>query len=91
MQDREAFMRRAHENGNPQRPTVIGNGEQGLDSRNIADAYAQAAVLLIDFRHPIGIYGLLYAHPDSMLIYVEEQQLLESWTLFNGQFRGDSY
>jgi len=90
MQNREAFVRRAHENGNPHRPALIGNCEQGLDSRDVANANAQAAVLLIDFGHPIGIDGLLNSHPDPMLVYVEKQQLLERRALLNGQFRGDS-
>ena len=90
MQDREAFMRRAHENGNPDRPAFVGNGEQGLDSGDLADAYAQAAVLLIDLGYSIGVYGLLNAHPYAMLVYVEKQQLLQRGTLLNGQFRCDS-
>jgi len=90
MQDREAFMCRAHENGNPDRPALVGNGEQGLDSRDVADAYAQAAVLLIDLGHSVCVYGLLNAHPYAMLVYVEKQQLLEGRTLLNGQFRCDT-
>jgi len=70
--------------------SLIGNGEQGLNSLDVANAYAQAAVLLVDLGHPIGVYGLLNTHPYSMLIYVEKQQLLESWALRNDQFRGDT-
>jgi hypothetical protein len=90
MQDRESLMRRAHENGNPQRTAFIGDGEQGLNSLDVADAYAQAAVLRVDFGHSIGVDGLLNAHPYSVLIYVEKQQLLQGGTLLNGQFRGDT-
>jgi len=61
-----------------------------LNSLDVANADAQAAVLLVDLGHPIGVYGLLNTHPYSMLIYVEKQQLLESWALRNDQFRGDT-
>ena len=61
MQNREALVRRAYENGNPDRPAVVGNGEQSLHAGDIAHTHAQAAVLFIDFRHPIGIDGLLNA------------------------------
>src|SRR5208283_2303207 len=90
MQHREAFMRGAHEYGNADRPALGGNGEQGLDSLDVANAYAQSAVLLIDLGHPIGVYGLLNAHPYPMLVYVEKQQLLEGGTLLNRQFRRDA-
>jgi hypothetical protein len=55
-----------------------------LDSFNVADTDPQGAVLLIDFRHTIGIDGLLDADPHSMLIHVEKQQLLQGWTLLRG-------
>jgi hypothetical protein len=83
-------MRRTHENGNPHRPALIGNREQGLNSLDVADADAQAAILLVDLGHPIGVYGLLNTHPYSMLIYVEKQQLFQGRTLRNGQFGGDT-
>jgi hypothetical protein len=57
-----------------------------LNSLDVANAHAQAAVLLVDLGDPIGVYGLLNTHPYPMLIYVEEQQLLERWALRNGQF-----
>src|SRR5260221_8927430 len=45
MQHRESFMGRSNENRDPDGSAVIGNREQGLHAGNVADAYAQAAVL----------------------------------------------
>ena len=84
MQYGKALVRRAHENGDSHRPALVRNREQGLDAFNVADADPQVAVLLIDFRHAIGVDGLLDADPDSMLIHVEKQQLLQGWTLLRG-------
>ena len=81
MQNRKALMGRAHENGDAHRPSRVGNREQGLDSLDVADADSQTTVLLIDFRHPIGIDGLLNADAYAMLVDVEKQQLLQGWTL----------
>jgi hypothetical protein len=84
MQYGKALVRRAHENGDSHGPAPVRNREQGLDSFDVADTHTQAAVLLIDFRHAIGVDGLLDADPDSMLIHVEKQQLLQGWTLLRG-------
>ncbi len=81
MQNSKALVRGANENGDAQRPSFVGNREQSLDSGDVADAHPQAAVLLIDFRHPVGVDGLLNAHSYTMLVYVEKQQLLQGWTL----------
>ena len=81
MQDREPFMCRADKNRNPDGAAFVGNGEQGLHAGDIADADAQAAILLIDFGHPVGIDRLLNAHSNTMLIDVEEKQLFEGWSL----------
>src|SRR5258708_2126114 len=77
MQHGEAFMRRAHENGNAQRSSQVGYREQRLHSRNVAHTDPQAAVMLIDFRHSIGLYRLLDPDAHAMLVDVEEQQLLQ--------------
>ncbi len=81
MQNSKSLVRGTHENGDAHRPAVVGNREQGLDSLDVADADPQAAVLLIDFRHAIGIDGLLNTDSYAMLVYVEKQQLLQGWTL----------
>jgi len=81
MQNNKALMRGTHEYSHAHRPPLIGNREKGLDSVDVAYADAQAAVLLIDFRHPIGIDGLLNADSYTMLIYVEKQQLFQRWTV----------
>jgi len=81
MQYGKALVRRAHENGDSHRPALIRNREQGLDAFYVADTHPQAAVLLIDFRHAIGVDGLLDPDPNTMLIHVEKQQLLQGRTL----------
>jgi len=81
MQYGKALVRRAHENGDSHRPAFVRNREQCLHSLDVADPHPQAAVLLIDFRHAVGVDGLLDADPYSMLIYIEEQQLLQGRTL----------
>ena len=82
MQHRESFMRRSNENRDPDGPAFIGNREQGLHSGNVAYADAQAAVLLIDLGHTVGVDRLLNPHSYTMLIHVEKQQLFQGWTLF---------
>jgi hypothetical protein len=52
-----------------------------LDSCNVADPDPQAPILLINFRNAVGIDGLLNTDSYSMLVYIEEQQLLQGWTL----------
>jgi hypothetical protein len=89
MQHRKPFMRRAHENGNADRTSQLGNGEEGLHSRNVADANSQPAIKFVDFRDAIGIYGLLNSGSYPMLVYIEEQQLLERCTLLSRQVRCD--
>ena len=86
MQNREAFMRGANENGDAHRPAQIGNCEQGLHSGDIAHADAQAAVMLVDLRHPIGLDGLLDSDPHAMLVDVEEQQLFQRGRWSTGNF-----
>jgi len=81
MQNSKALVRGTNENGDAHRPSFVGNREQGLDSVDVADTDPQTAVLLIDFRHAIGIDGLLNADSYAMLVYVEKQQLLQGWTL----------
>jgi len=81
MQHRESFMGRSNENRDPDRPAVVGNSKQGLHSGNVAYADAQAAVLLIDLGHPVGVDRLLNTHPYTMLVDVEKQQLFQGWTL----------
>ena len=80
-------MRRADEYGDAHRSSRLGNREQGLDSGYVADAHAQAAVLLIDFRHTIGIDGLLNADSYTVLVYIEKQQLLQGLTLIRSELR----
>jgi hypothetical protein len=82
MQNREAFMRGSYENRHPDGPAFVGNGEEGLHSRNVAHADAQSAVFLVDFRHAVRVDRLLDANSYTMLVDVEEQQLLKGWTLF---------
>ena len=84
MQYGKALVRRAHENGDSHRPALVRNREQSLDPFYVADTDPQAAVLLIDFRHAIGVDGLLDADPHAMLIHIEKQQLLQGWTLLRG-------
>ncbi len=81
MQHRESFMCRSNENRNCHRAAFVGNGEKGLHAGNIADTDTQAAVLLIDFGHPVGVDRLLDAHPYTVLVDVEKQQLFQGWTL----------
>jgi hypothetical protein len=81
MQNRKALVRGTNEYGDAYRPSLVGNCEQGLDSGDIADTDPQAAVLLIDFRHAIGIDGLLDTDSYTVLVYIEKQQLFEGWTL----------
>ena len=81
MQDREAFMRRPDKNRNPDGAAFVGNGEQGLYAGDIADADAQAAILLIDFGDPVGIDRLLNADAYTVLVEVEKQQLFQGCTL----------
>jgi hypothetical protein len=81
MQNSKALVRGTNENGDADRPSLVGNREQGLDSGDVADTNPKAAVLLIDFRYAIGIDGLLNADSYAMLVYVEKQQLLQGWTL----------
>jgi hypothetical protein len=84
MHYREALVRRAHENGDSDRPALIRNCEERLDAFYVADTDPQAAVLLVDFGHAIGVDGLLDADADTMLVNVEKQQLLQGWTLLRG-------
>lgn len=84
MQYGKALLRRAHENGDPHGPAAVRNREQGLDAFDVSHSDPQAAVLLIDFGYAIGVDGLLDADPDTVLIYVEKQQLLQGWTLLDG-------
>ena len=81
MQDREPFMCRPDKNRNPDGAAFVGNGEQGLHAGDIADADAQAAILLIDFGDPVGIDRLLNADAYTVLVEVEKQQLFKGWTL----------
>jgi len=81
MQNSKALVCGANENGDAHRLSFVGNREQGLNSGDVADTDPQAAVLLINFRHAIGVDGLLNADSYAMLVYVEKQQLLQSWTL----------
>jgi hypothetical protein len=82
MQNREPFVCGPHENCHPDGPTFVGNGEKGLHARNVAHADAQSAILLVDFGHAVRVDRLLDADPYTMLVDVEEQQLLKGWTLF---------
>jgi hypothetical protein len=84
MQNRKPFMRGSYENCHPDGPTLVGNGEQGLHSRNVAHADAQPAIFLVDFGYAVRIDRLLDADSYTMLVDVEEQQLLKRWTLFRG-------
>ena len=81
MQHRESFVRRSNENRDPHGSAFIGNRKQSLYAGNVADAHAQAAVLLIDLGHPVGVDRLLNAHSYTMLVDVEEQQLFKGWSL----------
>ena len=81
MQNSEALVRGANKNGDAHRPSFVGNREQRLHSGDVADTDPQAAVLLVDFRHPIGVDGLLNTDPYTMLVYIEKQQLFQGWTL----------
>ena len=87
MQYRESFMRRTHEDGNAHRPSQVGYREQSLHPRDIADSNAQTAVLFIDLRHSISLYGLLDSDPHTMLVYIEEKQLFKCSALLYRQFR----
>lgn len=81
MQNSKTLVRRTHENGDTDRPSFLGNGEESLNAGDVADTDPQAAVLLVDFRHSIGIDRLLNADSYAMLVHVEKQQLLQGWTL----------
>ena len=81
MQNSKALVRRTHENGDTDRPSFLGNGEESLNAGYVADTHTQAAVLLVYFRHSIGIDRLLNADSYAMLVHVEEQQLFQGWTL----------
>jgi hypothetical protein len=89
MQNCEALMGGTHENGKTHRPAFLRDREKGLNALYLTHPYAQTAVLLIDLRHAIGVYGLLNPDADTMLINVEEKELLQGGALLNGQFRRD--
>ena len=81
MQHRESFMRGSNENRDPYGSAFIRNREQSLHAGNVADADAQAAVLLIDLGHPVGVDRLLNAQAYTVLVDVEEKQLFQGWSL----------
>lgn len=83
MQNGEALLRRTNENGDAHGPALVGNCIKGLNPVDVAYADPQTAVLLKDFRHSIGVDGLLDADSYAMLVDVEKQQLLQGWTLFH--------
>jgi hypothetical protein len=87
MQYGEAFMRGADEDGNAQGSAKVGYREQRLHAGDIAHSDPQAAVLLIDFRHSIGFYGLLDPEAHTMLVDIEEQQLFQRGALVRWQCR----
>jgi hypothetical protein len=55
----------------------------------VADADAQPAIPLINLGYSIGFYGLLDPHADSVLVDIEEEQLLQCGTLFQAQLGGN--
>ena len=81
VQHGKALMGGPNENGHTQRPAEIRYREQGLHAGDVSHADTQTAVLLVDFRHSVGIYGLLDPDPDTVLIDVEEQQLFQRGAL----------
>lgn len=81
MQNSEALVRGPNKHRDAHRPTLVGYCEQSLHSGDLADTDPQAAVLLVDFRHPIGVDGLLNTDSYTMLVYIEKQQLFQGWTL----------
>ena len=81
MQHGKTLMGGTNENGHTQRPAEIRYREQGLHAGDVSHADTQTAVLLVDFRHSVGIYGLLDPDADTMLIDVEEQQLFQRGAL----------
>ena len=87
MQNHEAFVCQTHEDGDAQWTTGLGDGEQRLHALDVANADAQATVLFVYFRHPIGFDGLLNSQANPMLVHVEKKQMLQGDTLFSGQLR----
>jgi hypothetical protein len=81
VQHGKTLMGGTNENGHTQRPAEIRYREQGLHAGDVSHADMQSAVLLVDFRHSVGIYGLLDPDSDTMLIDVEEQQLFQRGAL----------
>jgi hypothetical protein len=89
MQHRKTLMRRAHEDGDADRPPSIRDREEGLHACNVAHPHPQPALLFKDLGYSISVYGVLNTHPYAMLVYVEEQQLLQGRPLLRGQSRGN--
>jgi hypothetical protein len=87
MQHRKALMGRPHEHCHTKQPARRRQREQVLHPDDFAYPHSEAALMLMYFRHPIGIYGLLNAHADAVLVNVEKKQLFQRSTLFRGQFR----
>ncbi len=83
MQHDEALAREAHEDGNAQRSTRIGNREQGLDSFDVPDADGQTPLLFVDRGYPIGLDGFLDPEAHPMLVDVEEQELFQRRALID--------
>jgi len=81
VQHGKTLMGGTNENGHTQRPAEIRYGEQGLNAGDVSHADTQTTVLLVDFRHSVGIYGLLDPDSDTVLIDVEEQQLFQRGAL----------
>jgi len=81
VQHSKTLMGGTNENGHTQRSAEIRDGEQGLHAGDVSHADTQTTVLLVDFRHSIGIYGLLDPDSDTVLIDVEEQQLFQRGAL----------
>ncbi len=85
MQHHEAHVGQPHEHRDTQRPPGFGYREQRLYTFDVAHPDAQAPVLLVNLRNPVGRYGLLDPDAHPMLIRVEKEQLLERGTLLHGQ------
>ncbi len=83
MQHHESLVRPTHEHRDAQWPAGVRYREQRLNPFDVADADAQAALVLKDLRYPIGLNGLLNSKAYSMLVDIEKEQLFERGPLFD--------
>jgi hypothetical protein len=72
MQHNETFVGQADEHSDSQRSADRRDREQCLHALNVPHADAQAAALLTNLGHTIGLDGLLNSRAHAVLIDVEE-------------------